>query len=70
MEKPKLLEQARNAARLRHLSHKTERAYINFIKRYIIFHNKRHPEEMGAEEIQAFLTHLAVNENVAAPMQN
>jgi hypothetical protein len=69
-QKPKLLDQVRNAARRRHLSHKTEDAYVNFIKRYIVFHNKRHPEEMGKEEIEAFLTHLAVDKNVAASTQN
>jgi integron integrase len=70
MDKPKLLDQVRNAARMRHLSHKTEGAYVNFIKRFILFHNKRHPAEMGAEEIQNFLTHLAVSEKVAASTQN
>jgi hypothetical protein len=70
MDKPKLLDQVRNAARLRHLSHKTEDAYVNFIRRFILFHNKRHPAEMGAEEIQDFLTHLAVSEKVAASTQN
>jgi hypothetical protein len=68
--KPKLLDQVRNAARRRHLSHKTEDAYVNFIKRYILFHNNRHPEEMGKEEIEAFLTHLAVDKNVSASTQN
>lgn len=70
VEKPKLLDRVRNAARRRHLSHKTEDAYVNFIKRYILFHNKRHPEEMGKEEIEAFLTHLAVDKNVSASTQN
>jgi len=50
--KPKLIDRVRNTARLRHLSYKTEDAYVNFIKRYIVFHNKRHPEEMGKEEIE------------------
>ncbi len=54
MEKPKLLEQVRNATRLRQLRHRTEDAYVNFIKRFILFHHKRHPAEMGAEEIQSF----------------
>lgn len=69
-EKPKLLEQVRAVTRARHLSHKTEDVYHNFIKRFILFHNKRHPKEMGAEEITAFLTHLAVNEKVSASTQN
>jgi hypothetical protein len=74
MPKPKLLDQVRNLMRMRHLSHKTEDAYedayYNFIKRYIFFHNKRHPAEMDVEEISAFLTHLAVNEKVFASTQN
>lgn len=59
MQKPKLRDQVRNLMRLRHLSHKTEDVYHNFIKRYILFHNKRHPKEMGETEITEFLTHLA-----------
>lgn len=69
-QKPKLLDQVRAVARARHLSHKTEDVYHNFIKRFILFHNKRHPNEMGAEEITAYLTHLAVNEKVSASTQN
>ncbi len=69
-QKLKLLEQVRAVARLRHLSHKTEDIYHNLIKRFIIFHDKRHPKEMGAEEISAFLTHLAVKEKVSASTQN
>jgi len=49
---------------------RTEQAYVNWIKRYIYFHNVRHPAEMGAPQVQAFLTHLAVEENVAASTQN
>ena len=72
MEKPpkKLLEQVRDVIRLKHYSYKTEKSYINWIKRYILFHNKRHPREMGGKEIEEFLTHLAVEENVAASTQN
>ncbi len=69
-QKPKLLEQVRAVARLRHLSHKTEDVYHNFIKRFILFHDKRHPSEMGADEISAFLTHLAVEGKVSASTQN
>lgn len=69
-QKPKLLDQVRAVARARHLSHKTENTYHNFIKRYILFHNKQHPTEMGAKEITEFLTHLAVNEKVSASTQN
>ena len=72
MEKPpkKLLEQVRDVIRLKHYSYKTEKSYVNWIKRYIIFHNKQHPKEMGEKEIEEFLTHLAVEENVAASPQN
>lgn len=63
--KVKLLDQVRAVARARHLSHSTEDTYHNFIKRFILFHNKRNPKEMGAEEITAFLTHLAVKEKVS-----
>jgi len=69
-EKVKLLDQVRAVARARHLSHRTEDTYHNFIKRYILFHDKRHPAEMGADEITAFLTHLAVNDKVSASTQN
>lgn len=69
-QKPKLLEQVRAIARAKHLSHRTEDVYHNFIKRFIIFHNKTHPKEMGAEDITAFLTHLAVEEKVSASTQN
>ena len=68
--KPKLLEQVRAVARARHLSYRTEDVYHNFIKRYILFHDKRHPNEMGAQEITEFLTHLAVNDKVSASTQN
>jgi len=66
----KLLDRVRDALRLKHYSIRTEEAYVNWIKRYIYFHNVRHPAEMGASEVQAFLTHLAVEENVAASTQN
>ena len=72
MENPpkKLLEQVSDVIRLKHYSYKTEKSYINWIKRYILFHNKRHPREMGGKEIEEFLTYLAVEENVAASTQN
>ena len=66
----KLLDQVRDAIRLKHYSIRTEQAYVNWIKRYIYFHNVRHPAEMGAPAVQAFLTHLAVEGNVAASTQN
>jgi integron integrase len=66
----KLLDQMRLVLRLRHLSRRTEKAYISWSRRFILFHHKRHPKEMGAEEIRAFLTHLAINGRVAASTQN
>ncbi len=66
----KLLDQVRDAIRLKHYSIRTENSYVDWVRRYILFHNKRHPNEMGAPEVEAFLTHLAVNENVAASTQN
>ena len=66
----KLLDQVREAIQVKHYSIRTEQAYVNWIKRYILFHDKRHPREMGAAEIEAFLTHLAVDRNVAASTQN
>jgi len=66
----KLLDQVRDAIRLKHYAYSTEQAYVQWIKRFILFHDKRHPEEMGRDEIEAFLTHLAVEENVAASTQN
>lgn len=69
MPPPKLLDQVRTVARLRHLSLKTEKAYVQQIKRFILFHNKRHPREMGEDEIRAYLAHLVVNLKVAASTQ-
>ena len=68
--KPKLLEMVRMAIRTRHYSRRTEEAYVSWIKRFIFFHDKRHPAEMGEVEMNAFLTHLAVNGNVSASTQN
>jgi integron integrase len=67
---PKLLEQLRHELRLEHYALSTEKAYGDWVYRYIIFHNKRHPGEMGTEEIKKFLTHLAVACHVAASTQN
>jgi integron integrase len=66
----KLLNQVRDAIRLKHYSIRTEKAYVAWVRRYILFHDKRHPNEMGSAEIEAFLTHLAVDQNVAASTQN
>ena len=67
---PKLLEQLRDRIRLKHYSLRTEQAYVQWAKRYIIFHGKRHPAEMGKAEIEEFLTSLAVERNVTASTQN
>jgi Phage integrase, N-terminal SAM-like domain len=66
----KLLDRVRDAIRLKHYSYRTEQTYVQWIRRFILFHNKRHPQDMGVPEIEAFLTHLAVTENVAASTQN
>ncbi|MEM8862829.1 MAG: integron integrase [Chloroflexota bacterium] len=70
-EKPrKLLDRMRDAIRLKNYSYRTEQSYIYWTKKYIFFHNKKHPKEMGKPEISQFLTHLAVEDNVAASTQN
>ena len=66
----RLLDQVRAAIRTRHYSIRTEQAYHDWIRRFILFHNKRHPRQMGAAEIEKFLSHLAVERNVAASTQN
>ena len=66
----RLLDQVRQKIRLKHYSIRTEEAYTSWIKRYILFHGTRHPEEMGRPEIEAYLTHLAMVRNVAASTQN
>lgn len=68
--KPKLLDQVRRAIRSRHFSPKTEESYTGWIKRFIFFHGKRHPAEMGEAGIDAFLTSLAVEGHVSASTQN
>lgn len=68
--KPKLLEEVSDALRSRHYSKRTETAYVHWIKRFIFFHNKRHPADMGEAEINSFLTNLAVREHVSASTQN
>lgn len=66
---PKLLDQVRDKLRVKHYSIRTEQTYVDWIKRYIFFHGKRHPQEMGARAVEAFLTHLAVAGKVAASTQ-
>lgn len=68
--RPRLLDRVRHAIRTRHYSPRTEKAYVGWIKRYILFHGKRHPGEMGAAEVSRFLTALAVDRKVAASTQN
>lgn len=70
MNPPRLLDQVRDVIRRRHYSIRTEQAYPDWIKRFILFHHKKHPREMGAPEVEQFLTHLAVVGNVAASTQN
>src|SRR5882672_2471243 len=70
MEGPKLLDQIRLAVRRRHYSHRTEQAYVNWVRAYIRFHRKRHPRELGAEEIREFLNYLANDRHVAASTQS
>jgi integron integrase len=70
MKKPKLLDQVRNVIRYKHYSIRTEESYIHWIKKFIFFHEKRHPREMEVEEVSQFLTHLAVHDKVASSTQN
>ena len=70
MPKPKLLDQVRSVMRTQHYSYRTEKTYTEWILRYIRFHGVKHPAEMGADEVQAFLSHLAVKRNVSASTQN
>lgn len=72
MNKPpkKLLDQVRELIRLKHYSIRTEQTYVSWIKRFILFHNKTHPNDMGKMEVEAFLSHLATDLNVAASTQN
>jgi len=70
MSEPRLLDRVRGQMRVRHMKWATEKAYVGWIRRYILFHGKRHPAEMGAKEISAFLTHLATRRRVSASTQN
>lgn len=70
VKQPRLLDLVRTACRLRHYSRRTETAYVQWVHRYVLFHGKRHPDELGTEHIRAFLTHLAVDGQVAASTQN
>ena len=66
----KLLDQMRDVLRTQHYAIRTEQAYVDWARRFILFHQKRHPQEMGTAEIEAFLTHLAVDRHIAASTQN
>ena len=68
--KPKLLDQIRDRIRLKHYSRRTEDVYLDWAKRYILYHNKTHPQEMGKKEIEDFLTYLARDRKVSASTQN
>lgn len=66
----KLLDQVSEALRTKHYAYRTEQTYVDWIKRYIIFHKKRHPKDMGANEIREFMVHLAAERKVATSTQN
>lgn len=68
-QSPKLLDRLRAEIRLRHYSIRTEETYVDWARRFILFHGKRHPKDMGAEEVTAFLSHLASERNVSASTQ-
>jgi len=70
VEKVKLLDRVRNEIKVRHYSLRTEKSYTNWIKRFIIFNNKKHPLDMGANEVRTFVNHLAISEKVSASTQN
>jgi integron integrase len=69
-KRSRLLEDLRSAIRARHYSYRTEKTYVDWVRRFILFHGKRHPKDMGVGEINTFLSHLAVNGQVAAATQN
>jgi len=68
--RPRLLDQVRAAIRVKHYSIRIEESYINWIRRFILFHGKQHPAEMGEPEVGQFLSHLTVKGKVAASTQN
>ena len=67
---PRLLDRVRDAVRRKHYSYRTEQTYLHWIRRYIWFHDRRHPAEMGAVEVTAFLTHLARERDSADPVDS
>lgn len=69
-QQPRLLDQLREAIRVRHYSIRTETAYVAWTRRFIIFHNKQHPNELGSRDLSAFLNHLAIKQRVSASTQD
>ena len=67
---PKLLDQLRGRLRVKHHSIRTEQAYVDWVRRFILFHGKRHPKDLGPADVEAFLTHLAVQGRVSSSTQN
>jgi len=67
---PKLLEKVREVLRLKHYSPKTEKSYVHWIRQFVRYYHLRHPRELGAQEVEAFLTHLAVEQKVSSSTQN
>jgi len=67
---PRLLDRLRAALQVRHRSPRTQDAYVGWVRRFILFHRKRHPADMGPDEVAAFLSHLAVHDQVSASTQN
>lgn len=68
--KPRLLDQIRATLRTKHYSYRTERTYVHWVRRFILFHGRRHPAALGGAEVTAFLGHLAVQRGVSASTQN
>jgi len=69
-KKPRLLDQVRERLRTLHYSYRTEQQYVYWIRRYVVHHDRRHPAALGGEEVEAFLTHLAVQQQVSASTQS
>ena len=69
-DRPRLLDQVRDRVRVKHYSIRTEQAYVDWVRRFVVFSGLRHPNQMGREEVEAFLTHLAVAGRVSASTQN
>lgn len=70
MAEKKLLDQVCDTLRVKHYSYRTEQTHVDWIRRYILFHNKSHPREMGENEIQTFITYPAIERNLTASLQN